>query len=305
MDQESLLIFNPASGRGAPKERLLPRLLECLRRFGIDPQIVPTQSPGEAARLARDAAARKVSLVIAWGGDGTLNEMARGLLQSNSALGIIPGGTVNVFARETGIPLHPLRACEILARGERKIIPVGVAAGQPFLLMAGIGLDGAVVRQLNLETKRRLGVAAFWLEGFRKLAAYHFSPLAVRAGGREYEGTTLIAGKIRLYGTGYVITPDARLEEPLLDVVLFQGRRGIDYLRYLAGVAGGFHLRFKDVVHFKTERLEVHSVRPVHYQLDGEAAGATPVELGVIPQALTVVLPGPVRKGNPSSRSSR
>jgi diacylglycerol kinase family enzyme len=100
-----------------------------------------------------------------------------------------------------------------------------------------------------------------------------------------------VAGKVRIYGPGYVITPGARLEEPLLDVVVFQGRRGWDYLRYLVGVAGGFHLRFKDVVRLKVSRLDVEGEDGQHLQLDGEPAGRVPVHLEIRRDALTVLLP--------------
>jgi len=109
------------------------------------------------------------------------------------------------------------------------------------------------------------------------LAAYPFSSMTVRDEAKEYQATAVIAGKTHLYGGRYIITPEARIEEPLLDVVLFQGHRGIDYLRYMVGVIGGFHLRFKDVVHLKTAQLEVSSVHAIHYQVDGELAGKVPV----------------------------
>lgn len=292
MARRAVLIFNPSAGRGLPKRKLLPRLTQRLAAIGIEARPAPTQGPGHATELAREAVADGIDLVLAWGGDGTVNEVARGLLHSPATLGILPGGTVNVLARETGIPLDPLPACEVLASGRSVALPVGAAGGRPFLLMAGFGLDAAVVHRLNsTRLKRTLGVPAFWLEGIRQLAVYTFPLLAVRAGGREYAGTTLIAGKVRTYGSGYVITPDARVEEPLLDVVLFQGRRRIDYLRYLIGVVSGSHTGFPDVVHFKAERFDVAAPSPVYCQLDGEPAGAAPTRVEVLPEALRVMLP--------------
>jgi diacylglycerol kinase (ATP) len=131
----------------------------------------------------------------------------------------------------------------------------------------------------------------FWLKGFAMLAAYPFSSLTVRVDAAEHLATSVIVGKTHLYGGRYVITPDARLEEPLLDVVLFRGRRGIDYLRYMVGVIGGFHLRFKDVVHIKTDQLEVSSRQPIPYQVDGELAGEVPVTVGISPHTVRFLLP--------------
>jgi len=301
MARRAVLIFNPWAGSGT-KLKLLPRLAERLSAIGIEARPAPTEGPRHATELARQAAADGIDLVLAWGGDGTVNEVARGLLAGPATLGILPGGTVNVFARQTGIPLEPLDACDVLARGRLAALPVGMAAGRPFLLMAGFGLDAAVVHRLNRSRlKRGLGVAAFWMEGIRQLAVYPFPAFAVRAGGREYAATTLIAGKLRTYGNGYLITPEARVEEPFLDVVLFQGRRRIDYLRYLVGLMSGSHLGFPDVVHFKAERLEVEGSTPVYCQLDGEPAGTSPMRVEVLPNALQVMLPA---SGSDSRKTS-
>jgi diacylglycerol kinase (ATP) len=290
MTIQSTLIYNPESGRGK-KKRHLPRVLDWLAALEIDAQPAPTDAVGHATDLARDAVRQGSGLVIAWGGDGTINEIARGMLGSSTPLGILPGGTVNVLARATGIPRRLKQACRVLRDGRPTAIPVGMAAGRPFLLMAGIGIDAEVVHRLDPGLKKNLGKWAFWLQGFRLLATYSFPPLTLRIDGRELTGTGLIAGKVRLYGNGYVITPEARLEEPLLDVVVFQGHRRLDYFRYLVGVVGGFHLRFPDVVHLKAARLEVESRYLHRVQLDGEPAGEAPVLLEVLPDALTVVLP--------------
>jgi YegS/Rv2252/BmrU family lipid kinase len=294
MGRRAVLIFNPAAGRAASKRKNLPRLVERLAELGIEARPAPTEGPGHASELAGQAVAESMDLALAWGGDGTVNEVARGLLRSPVALGVLPGGTVNVFARETGIPLDPLAACEVLASGRTRALPVGSASGRPFLLMAGIGLDAAVVDRLNsTRLKRRLGVSAFWLEGIHQLAVYPFPIFRVRAGGREYPASTLIAGKLRTYGNGYLITPDAGVDAPWLDVVLFQGRRRIDYLRYLVGVLSASHTGFADVVHFKTERLELEAPSSVRCQLDGEPLGPAPAWLEVLPGALLAVLPVP------------
>lgn len=291
--RQAVLIFNPASGRGRAKHDRLGELRAWLAQKGIEAAPLPTEGPGHATTLTREALGAGVELVIAWGGDGTLNEVVRGALGSSMPIGILPGGTVNVFAREVGIPLSMASAVEMLVMGAPRSVPVGMAGGRPFLLMAGVGLDAEVVCTLGPRFKKALGKYAYWLHGFRLLATHRFARLLVRSNGREVEATSLIAGKIPRYGPGYVITPEARLEEPRLDVVLFQGRRGRDYLRYLYGVAAGRHLGFLDVQHFKTDHLSVHSDGVVHYQLDGEAAGTLPVTIDVRANAVQLILPTP------------
>jgi len=291
MDQATL-IYNPASGPGSRKGRVLPDLLGLLRDLAIEAQPTPTDSPGHATELAREALRQGTDMVIGWGGDGTINEIAAGMLGSKTLLGVLPGGTVNVFARATGIPRGNLKAaCRVLREGRPCAVSVGMAGDRPFLLMAGVGLDGEVVHRLDPGFKKRFGKQAFWLLGFRLLASYPFPSLTVRANGREIRGTGLVAGKVRIYGPGYVITPEARLEEPALDVVVFQGSGALAYLRYLVGVAGGFHLRFHDVVHLKASELDIEGGDGLHIQLDGEPAGTVPLHIAVRPAALNVLLP--------------
>ena len=208
MGHQAALIYNPASGSGKPKEKQLPHLLERLHALGIDARPAPTDSPGHATELAREALRQDASLVIGWGGDGTINEIAAGMLGSKTPLGVLPGGTVNVFARATGIPRGSLeKACRVLREGQPRAVPVGMAGKRPFLLMAGVGIDGEVVHRLDPEFKKRFGKSAFWLLGFRLLASYPFASLTVRVDGKEIQGTGLVAGKVRIYGPGYVITP--------------------------------------------------------------------------------------------------
>jgi diacylglycerol kinase family enzyme len=157
--------------------------------------------------------------------------------------------------------------------------------------MAGVGLDAEVVRLLRSGFKHALGAAAFWIEGFHRLSRYRLPLLRVRSEEREVTGSGLIAAKIRRYGPRYFIAPDARLDEAQLQVVVFRGRRRVDYLRYLSAVVRGAHLRLEDVESWKTRALTVESDSPVFYQIDGELGGELPLELEVRDRALSVVLP--------------
>ena len=287
------LIYNPRSGRGHAKDELLSQVLTRLKDAGMEVSPRPTERMGHATQIAREVAEAGFEMAIAWGGDGTLNEVACGLRDSPTAMGVLPGGTVNVFAREVGIPLKLSGALDTLVGGRIVRIPMGFAGERPFLLMAGVGLDGEVVYRLKSGFKDALGAFAFWLDGFRLLASYPMSPVRVRVGGREIVGTGLIAGNIRRYGPRYYVTPDAKLEEPKLDVVIFTGKNRRDYLRYLLGILGHFHLRFSDIEHLKTDALSVSvdEGARVPLQLDGEPSGCAPVEIRVQDKALAVVLP--------------
>jgi YegS/Rv2252/BmrU family lipid kinase len=275
------------------KARMVDRLLPIFARSGITVDMRPTERAGHATEIGAQAVREGVERVLCWGGDGTLNEVARSLVGTETALGVLPGGTVNVFAREVGIPRQVEAAAETFIDGEVRRIPVGIAGDRPFLLMTGVGIDAEVVRRLKTGFKHALGAAAFWLDGFRMLASYSLPRLRIRSEGRVIEGSGLVAGKTRRYGPRYRITPEARLEEPLLQVVVFRGSRRRDYLRYLTGIVGGFHLHFDDVVSWKTSALTVEADSNVPYQIDGEFGGETPVDIAVRDRALSVVLPRP------------
>jgi diacylglycerol kinase (ATP) len=293
------LVFNPRSGRGRPKGEQLADVVEAMGRLGMRVEPHATERPRHATELARSAVDAGYELVVAWGGDGTLNEVASGLVGSAVRFGVLPGGTVNVFARETGIPLKLEPAIDNLASGRARSIPVGTANERIFLLMAGLGIDGEVVYRLKSGLKDALGALAFWLDGFKMLAHYPMLPLRVHYEGKVITGTGVVAGKLARYGPRYFVTPDAELEEPKLDVVVFQGTNRRDYLRYLFGVLARAHVRFPDVAHFKTNALRVGLTCPedrVRMQLDGEPAGYAPVELGVRENAVSVVLPDTGRR---------
>lgn len=285
------LIFNPRSGRGRPKEEDLPRVIGKLSATGAQVTAFPTDETGHAVELARRASEDGFERVIAWGGDGTLNEVAGGLLGSDAAMGVLPGGTVNVFAREAQIPLSLDGALDAMNGGIVKRIPVGLANQRCFLVMAGVGLDAEVVYRMKVGVKSALGVLAFWLDGFRLLASYPMTPLRVLAGSKEHRGTGVIAGKLARFGPRYFITPDARMDDARFHVVIFKGNKRRDYLRYLLGVLRDKHLGFPDVEHFKTDRLTVEADAPVRCQLDGEPAGETPLRLEIRDRALAVILP--------------
>ena len=167
MARRASLIFNPASGRGKPKQSLLPELLEELRDAGLEVEPAPTQSPGHATALAREAAERGVDLVLAWGGDGTLNEVVAGMLGSTTPLALLPGGSVNVFAKgdryptsfEEGLPnASRCRAAEHTGwPGERTSF---LAHGRDSAWMLRSCVSS------GLGVKQKLGVLGFWLKGF-------------------------------------------------------------------------------------------------------------------------------------------
>jgi diacylglycerol kinase (ATP) len=154
----AVIIANPTSGNiGFPlPNRHFDETLAFLRKQGWKAEIWYTQTAGDGEKLARKAVKQQVNLVIAAGGDGTINEIIQGLAGSETALGILPSGTVNVWARELGIPLDDTGACNVLVHGQTRRIDLGCVNGRYFLLMAGIGFDGEVTQAVEGKPLKRL-----------------------------------------------------------------------------------------------------------------------------------------------------
>jgi diacylglycerol kinase family enzyme len=240
--------------------------------------------------LAQKAVADKADLVIAAGGDGTINEVAGGLALSPVPLAVLPCGTANVLAKEVRLP-HRIRDCiDLIPQLKPQRIALGKGGGRYFVLMAGVGIDAEIVYDLRAAMKRTFGVGGFWLEAFRHWTSYRFSPFTVKVNGENYSATFAIVGRAAWYAGGVKITSRADLTGNAFDVCLFQGRSSIDYLRYLYGVLTGTHPHFHDVVYTGGTRIEMTAEGPIRVQMDGETAGILPMTFEIVPDALTLLV---------------
>jgi len=222
---QACLITNPKSG-GAGED--LHQAIAVLRANGWDVQVRQKQGGGDATTLARVAAEQGCTAVIGCGGDGTLSEIVDGLAGTDVAVGVIPGGTVNLWAGELGFSSRPRVAAQQLVTAVRRRADLGHLevnghAGQHFLLMTGIGFDGAVVERVSKPLKQRLGGPAVWLAALKALPAVQTAPVRVELDGMRWAGriSQLVAGNTRRYGGFAAVTPAARMDDALLDVCLF------------------------------------------------------------------------------------
>jgi diacylglycerol kinase family enzyme len=235
-------------------------------------------------------------LIIAAGGDGTINEVANGMLDSGVPLAILPGGTANVLAREIGLPLSMGRAAARLNELQPIRIPAGrlhtPAGHRAFLCMAGAGLDAEIIYRLNLDLKAAAGKLAYYLSGFGQV----FRPLEefeVTVDGHSHAASFALISRVRNYGGDLEIARGASLLRNEFEVVLFRGRIGMRYLPYLCGVvlrrvnqmAGCCVLRGRSVACASVP------ARDIYYQVDGELGGKLPVSAEVVPDALTLLVP--------------
>ncbi len=290
----ALLIYNPTAGNGGSRRlRDLDSARRILASAGIHTDLSETRGPGDAAEIARCAGAEGRQLVIACGGDGTVNEVVNGLATAQNAyrvpLALLPGGTANVLAKELGLPWDISRAAQCLVRGHLRNIALGLATplAHPekkryFISVAGAGPDGVMVYSL-----------AYWWEGVRQLFRYNFSRFRVVTPDKQLEATLIIIGRTKHYGGPFRITTEADLLEDRFELAALTTQSGLRYLSYLPTLWLG-NLRAQDDVHFwKSDALvcEPLNERAVYAQVDGEPLGRLPVEFRIVPRGITLVIP--------------
>ena len=263
------LIFNPQA-RSQKSDRVRRFLLEHARHFAVH----PTHHAGEARELAARFAVLGETVVIAAGGDGTLNEVVNGLAGSATALGILPVGTMNVFARELAIPADSLeRAFAVIERGAVREVDLFEANGAPFVQMAGVGFDAQVIEQTSWQSKKLLGPLAYLLAAVKVLGERPPSMEVVCADGRREVGVAVITGNGSLYGGPFKFFRHADNRDSKLEVLVYKEagyRLVLDSLRGLA--CGGIDL-LASTTYFQTEALTVTADREVPVEVDGEWLG--------------------------------
>jgi YegS/Rv2252/BmrU family lipid kinase len=286
------LILNPRSGRRPSPERL-SEAINWLQHRGWAVDRRPTATPDDARHLAAQAAAEGFDAVLVCGGDGTINGAVNGLAGSDTALAVIPAGTVNIWAREAGISRRPLEAVRLLEDGVRRRVDLGVANGRRFLMLASAGTDAYAVRAVSPAAKRRLGRYAYLVAGLRDLVTQGGRQMTVEAGGGRFAGRALVAivGNTRLYGGALKATHRARLADGLLDLCLYAGNGWASLATHAARTLFGRHEGSAGVLYRQAHRITISGPMPMPYQVDGEYAGETPVTFEVLPASLTVVLP--------------
>lgn len=287
-----LIVFNPAAG--ARRAALLWRVLDVLATNGVRLDVAQTQCRGHAERLAREAVRGGANMVVAAGGDGTIAEVANGLIGSDAQLGIIPLGTANVLARELALPFSPRAVAAALAFGRTRQLWPGIASNgdsaRLFVQMLGVGFDAHVVHRLPKTLKRVLGRGAYVVQSLIEMPRYDYAPIRVRLDEEETEAASLIVSKGRLYGGPFLLAPDARPGERGFSVALFEHGGPGAALLYGAALPLNRLGRAPGVRHVRAQRIEFIGNREVAAQADGDAAGFTPLSVTDAPGPIPVVV---------------
>lgn len=293
-----LVIWNPVSG-GRRWGRRIPELRSRLTAHGFDPSVRTTRRPGDASELARQAAlGGDYEAVFGLGGDGTLREVAVGLLGTGVPLGILPAGTTNVLAAAFGVPANPLAASASYRwpAGEppTREMDVGLCGGRPFLMMISAGVDAAVLARTSQAAKRRWGRLAVVAHSVAVLRSYGFPAFTVRSQERLASGSFTVISNLPLYGGPFAIAPRADALDRLLDVTVFAGRGAVATLGFAMDVVLESHLRRPDVEAWRAASVVIEGEGTLPMQIDGDPVQLElPLTVSLAAERLRVLLPSP------------
>lgn len=307
---KATIIANPAAGQHAPPEdiRLIANLLQEHQFEVISIDI--TLGPGDATTFARRAVASGADVVFLMGGDGTIAQVVDGLVGTDTALAVLPGGSGNVFARQLNLPipggLHPkplIESARLLLAGQVRRVDVGrmrLAGGKGathhFLCWGGVGFDAQVNRNVeeDKDIKRRLGnPLAFLVTTFMTLRDWRGTAARLRIDdhrmGRRM--VMLVASNIQLYGLSWKLAQHAKMDDGWLDVYGFLGSNPFRTFMHGIRLLVARHIDDPEVDIYRARRIEIRTSRRLPVHVDGDYVGETPVVIDLVPRALNLIAP--------------
>lgn len=277
---------------------LLDRAVRILENNGHTVTAAPTTGPGTAGQIAHQHIAKGADLIVAAGGDGTINEVVEGMVHSRVPLAILPAGTANVLAMEMKLGGRLERAAERLEECTPQRIPVGRLicsdgkVDRHFMLMAGIGLDAHIVYNINAVLKARVGKLAYWVAGW-SLLGKRLGQFTVEVAGKRLQCSFALVSKVRNYGGDFEIARSVHIMDDEFELVLLEGRNTLRYVKYFAGMVLNNLAGMKGATVIRSDRVLVSCPNDprIYVQIDGEFAGKLPADIRIIPDALTLMVP--------------
>ncbi len=321
------LIYNPSGGQMVIRHEL-DSVVAYLGRHGWSVDCLETSEPLEATELARRAVERGAEVVIAGGGDGTVNEVANGLVNSGVTMGVLPVGTTNSWALQMGIPaLNPMLpgvqaaklvagleerialtlpanyyrkllqdAARVLVEGQKVAIDVGEVSGRYFLISAGIGLEAAIVKAISKKEKKALGSWAYILTALGSAYRYSETEVMLKLDGKPLSVNTslIVVTNIQLYGGMAAIGPRACVNDGRLDVCILKGDGFFTFVQHAMKILSHTHLKDPNVEYYQCHEIAVEAARSLPVHVDGEPFTNTPVTIRAVPSSLEVIVPQPL-----------
>ena len=293
--QKVVVIINPISGAGRRRDvaRLRAEHAAALvEQRRLDAEVYVTERPGHARELAQAARRRGVTLFVAWGGDGTVNEVGSALVESPASLAIVPSGSGNGLARELGIPLDPAAAFQAVFEGHSRLIDVGELDGRLFFNIAGLGLDAMVAHRFAEGGLARRGFVRYLELAAREIASFVPLEYAVTADGHGLLVRPLLIAiaNARQYGNGALIAPGAELDDGKLDLVVVDHRPAWRVLMQAPRLFSGNVMQVPGVSTTRVSSVAISADTALVYHVDGEPhVGGLLVKASVHPRALRVI----------------
>ncbi|MDP5277103.1 diacylglycerol kinase [Chengkuizengella axinellae] len=294
MVKRARLIYNPSSGREEMKRRL-PEVLKKLEKGGFETSTHETSGQGDAIRAAEEAVKREFDVVIAAGGDGTLNEVVNGLANQpyRPKLGILPLGTTNDFARALGIPKNWSRACDIILKEYTELIDIGKVNDEYFINIAGGGSLTELTYEVPSKLKTMLGQLAYYMKGLEKLPQFRPIHLSIKSKEitlEDEEVMIFLIANSNSVGGMEKIAPTASLSDGLFDVFILKKCNLAEFIRIVSLTLKGAHLNDPHVIHFKSNHLQISSSDYTQINLDGEYGGTLPKTFSLLPSHIPIFI---------------
>ncbi|MFP3895451.1 MAG: diacylglycerol/lipid kinase family protein [Anaerolineales bacterium] len=295
------LVYNPVAGQHDVEEPLR-QVVNFLESQGSEVSVSRTRESGDAAAYARAAADEGSDIVVAVGGDGTLGEVATGLARSNSALGVLPVGTGNVWAHMLGIPVWTpnhrsalLEAAHILVEGKRVPIDLGQVEDRYFVLWTGVGFDAQIAHEVEpqRELRRQLGNLAYFISALSLGLQLRGTRTTISVDGDtvQQRAILVLVTNVQFYGGTWRVAPQAKLDDGLLEVYVFKGGNALDVARHVISVLQGKQLEDPEIDVYRGKQITVQGEETLPVHVDGDPSGYTPVTISVASKALQVIVP--------------
>jgi diacylglycerol kinase (ATP) len=284
------VIVNPAAGGNEP---ILNTLNDKFKEYGVEWDARVTHKEGDATRLAQEAVADGVDVVASYGGDGTVGEVARGLVNSGVPLAVLPGGTANALAMGLGIPFNLPTAVDLIFKSRVEPMDLGEANGRTFVLRADMGLSTTMAQQASRELKDRFGVVAYAISGLQAITQPQLVTYQLTIDGQEIEAdgvACIITNHNELGAMGLKFVPNVRAGDGLLDAFIVKDTVSV-FAAAAAQLAGNFDQEMQGLQHWQGKAFHVHAATSQDYSLDGDLVGQSPLEVKVLPQVLRILVP--------------
>jgi len=292
--KRGILVYNPTAGQ-KDRRKQMSDVIDRAREHGLELINAPTTGPGDATEIVKTFLKRGLDVVAASGGDGTISEVAAGLVGSSVPLAILPAGTSNVLAVELGIPRDVAAAEALLTEGVPTPIPIADVEGRTFLMWAGTGIDARVMDKMNLTLKRWLGRSGIFFTAADQFARYEFPRLEVEIDGEKHEATFAVVSRARHYAGEWIIAPEAKIGSPMFDVLVFPHRDHASLFKLFRemqrGEAGHLSDGLARIVRGRDVSIRSLEDYQIEVQVDGDCVLETPIRCRIRDETINVLLP--------------